>query len=70
MFRASGLIQGVHFGKLWRNGIRTELKLDTEVEFGAERIVMMHVFVTETVVCLRCVLLSDPSSLFFVSGKL
>ena len=53
MFRASGLIQGVHFGKR-RNGIRTEVKLDTEVEFGAERIVMMHVCVTGTVVCLRC----------------
>jgi hypothetical protein len=39
-----GLNQGVHFGKRI-NGIRTELKLDMEVEFGAERIVMMHVCV-------------------------
>jgi hypothetical protein len=30
------LIQGVHLRKLWRNGKRTELKLDSEVEFGAE----------------------------------
>ena len=36
VFHASGLIQGIHFRKCWRNGIRTEQKLDTDVEFGAE----------------------------------
>lgn len=32
----AGLIQGAHFLKLWRNVMRYELKLDTEVEFGTE----------------------------------
>jgi hypothetical protein len=52
VLRASGLIQGVYFGKR-RNGIRTELKLpDIKFEFCAED--SNDVCVKETVVCLEC----------------
>lgn len=64
---ASGLIPGIHFRK-WRNGIRTELKLDMDVEFGAEESNDVGLYYENSGVLEVC--FCSLILVLFVSGKL